>query len=111
MRCNKDVMHDDIQAAMSQQGIELNTELMTKCLSLCSSLHISAETMAESWMAYSMNKKIMDLDDISFDPFRSYLLKELEPKQDVGAIVKKRRVEMTPGPPKGEAERTDYNTS
>eukprot|EP00586_Coscinodiscus_wailesii_P013000 CAMPEP_0172500080 /NCGR_PEP_ID=MMETSP1066-20121228/134475_1 /TAXON_ID=671091 /ORGANISM="Coscinodiscus wailesii, Strain CCMP2513" /LENGTH=570 /DNA_ID=CAMNT_0013274157 /DNA_START=155 /DNA_END=1867 /DNA_ORIENTATION=+ len=100
MRGINDSMCDDIKTAMSQQGIDLNTEVMTKCLSLCSSLHITAETMAESWMAYSLNKNIMDLDDISFDPFRSYLLKELEPKQEVGAIVKKRRVEMTPPPPK-----------
>jgi hypothetical protein len=85
-------------------------------VALASTLHLSPEQMAECWEAFSMNKKVNELTDHTFQAYRTQLLKECDSTMtaDVGAVqlrtVKREATNMVTPPP-AKKQQTPTSTS
>mmetsp|Transcript_48981 Transcript_48981/g.118616 ORF Transcript_48981/g.118616 Transcript_48981/m.118616 type:complete len:817 (-) Transcript_48981:55-2505(-) len=69
-----------IRSALLGAGLtKIDNDMMAKCATLASTLHLSADQMAEVWEAYSLNKQnVTELTERQFDGYKNELIKASE---------------------------------
>ncbi|KAG7347080.1 DNA polymerase alpha/epsilon subunit B [Nitzschia inconspicua] len=66
-----------IRLALTNAGLtKVDNDVLSKCVALASTLHLTPETMAEVWEAYSLNKQnLTELTMHQFEAYRNELIK------------------------------------
>ncbi|KAL3906563.1 MAG: hypothetical protein SGILL_009220, partial [Bacillariaceae sp.] len=67
----------EIRSALNKAGLsKVDNDALSKCVALASTLHLTPETMAEVWEAYSLNKQnLTELTMHSFEAYKNELVK------------------------------------
>jgi len=82
-------MQIELEDAMSNVGVDLTDAMLSKCMAIAKNHQLSANQMATTWEAHSLNCNADQLDVHTFPAFRATLLKECkqEPTPTIGAVV------------------------
>lgn len=68
----------DIRAAFAQAGqSRLEKSVLSKCVALATTLHISHETLVTCWEAFSLTHKVSELTNHSFDAYQAQVYKHV----------------------------------
>lgn len=93
-------LRKDIQSAFAGVGLDhVDADIISRCVGLSASFHISPTQLAESWEAFSLNKDVSELTDRTYQAYRNAVCKNAE--VDEAAVVSrsamgKRQTSATP---------------
>uniref|UniRef100_A0A7S2ERG3 DNA polymerase alpha subunit B n=2 Tax=Ditylum brightwellii TaxID=49249 RepID=A0A7S2ERG3_9STRA len=71
-------LKNEIRKAMSDVGLNIPPDILSKCAAMAKNLSITPTQLAESWEAHSINRNISELTDVTFAGFRNDLLSDVE---------------------------------
>lgn len=78
-----DMLRQDVAKAMKGVGVEMNDNLLTKCVTVAGNFQLTGKVMAEMWEAHSLNKGVDELNETTFSGYRHFLAVENKPKGSV----------------------------
>jgi len=82
-------IENELEDAMSNVGVELSDDILSKCAAIAKNHQLSVNQMATCWEAHSLNCDVDQLNAHTFASYRATLLKgvKLESIPTVGAVV------------------------
>eukprot|EP00934_Nitzschia_sp_Nitz4_P000882 Nitzschia sp. Nitz4//scaffold260_size33533//31032//33312//NITZ4_007884-RA/size33533-augustus-gene-0.47-mRNA-1//1//CDS//3329544698//882//frame0 len=76
----------EVRSAMSRVGLRgVSEDLLSKCVALASTLHVSPEQMATCWEAYSLTKSVNELTDHTFEAYKTEVYKQSSRTPDLAS--------------------------